>query len=101
LDGIAELAEGAFHWETKSSLPRAGSTALRRLREQILAFQRTSDGARLHLVIGNRFTREEMRFVLRYFERGGVDTSAVKMFNGLVHFAAWIGETYYTLCLER
>jgi RHS repeat-associated protein len=101
LDGIVDLADGVFRWETKASLPAVGSQALRRLREQILAYQRSGVGDRLNIVIGTKFTREEMREVLKYFAAGGVNTSGVKLFNGLVHFAAWLGETYMVLCLEK
>ena len=30
---------------------------------------------------------------------GGADTSGVKLFHGLIHFAAWIGQTYGVVCL--
>jgi hypothetical protein len=101
LDGIAELAASLFKWETKSSLPGKGSAALYRLRDQILAYQKSGSTEKYHLVIADKFTKKEMQGLLKYFRSEGVDVSGVKIFNGLVHFAAWVGQTHATLCLEK
>lgn len=54
-----------------------------------------------HVVIGQKFTKEEMKAVLKYFRSEGVNSSAsgLKFFDGCVHFAAWIEEAYRVVCL--
>jgi hypothetical protein len=100
LDGIADLGDGLFKWETKANIPKIGSAAIKRLKEQILAYQRSGANEKFHLVIGNKFSKDEMKGLLKYLGKEGVDTGGVKIFNGLVHFSAWIGEAYSVLCLE-
>jgi len=97
LDGLAQLENGLLAIETKSSLPKLGSQALRRLKEQLLAAQKS--GQNTVVVSTQHFTKTEMREVLRYLAQGGVNTSDLKLINGLVHFAAWIGQTYGVVCL--
>jgi hypothetical protein len=94
---LVELEKSLLAIETKSSLPKLGSQALRRLKEQLLAAQKS--GHNTVVVSTQHFTKMEMREVLRYLGQGGVNTSDLKLINGLVHFAAWIGQTYGVVCL--
>jgi RHS repeat-associated protein len=97
LDGLVDLEQGLLSIETKASLPKLGSKALQRLKEQLLAAQKA--GHNPVVVSTTHFTKEQMREVLKYLGKSGVNTSDLKLINGLVHFAAWIGETYGVVCL--
>jgi len=98
LDLLAEAEDVFLNIEVKNKFPRYGSSALRRLKEQLLDAQKS--GMKVQVVGGEKVSNKILDDSIEYLKRGGVDMAGVDVFNGLISFARWGAEVYFEECIE-
>jgi len=99
LDLIASAENAVLNIEVKSKIPKYGSSALRRLKEQLLASQKA--GNKVKVVGADKISNKTLEDTIGYLQRAGVDMKGVDIYNGLISFAQWSSEVYFEECLEN
>lgn len=98
-DEVEELAGEIFNLEVKSRIPSKNSAAIRRLKQQLLDAQGAGD--RVILIGVDTVKSDKLNAAIGYFRRAGVNTNpdSLLIFNGLLSFVVWVGETVAEECL--